>query len=408
MFFEDYKSIHCVGIGGIGLSGLARICAAKGMKVTGSDSTASHITDQLNEEGILTHIGHDADHLQKNCDLLVYSEAIPMSNVEILAAKDMGIPTMTYFQALGLLTDSYKLIAISGTHGKTTTTAMLSLILTEAGLDPTVLVGTNLKEFNGRNVRIGESDLFVVEACEYRNNFRHLNPHLFGVINMDLDHLDSYSNEGEYQMAFHDLADKSEETIWPGEFEVYDGEVGVPGEHNKIDAGLAAHCARELGASEEAIGSALRKFTGTWRRYELKGEFKGAKIYDDYAHHPVEIKAVLKTAREQYPDKVIKVVYQPHQYSRTKAFFSEFAESFKDANEVIVPDIYECRDSEEDKTVSAEGLAHAINESGTPARFGDGLENTLSILRKEVENDEVVFIMGAGTVTWIAEELVKS
>lgn len=406
MFFEEYKTIHCVGIGGIGLSGLARIAAAKGITVTGSDSTASHITDQLSEEGITTHIGHDASHLPKDCDLLVYSEAIPLENTEIQEADSRGIPKMTYFEALGLLTESYKLIAISGTHGKTTTTAMLSLILTEAGLDPTVLVGTNLKEFNGRNVRIGESDLFVVEACEYRNNFRHLQPWLFGVINMDLDHLDAYPNEAAYQAAFHDLAEKSEEVIWPGEFETYSGEVGVPGDHNKIDAGLAAHCARALGASEEAIAKALKNFTGTWRRYEMKGEYNEAIIYDDYAHHPVEIKAVLKTARAQYPEKNILVVYQPHQYSRTKAFFDEFAQSFSDADEVIVPDIYECRDTEEDKTVSAEGLAEAIHANGTKASFGNGLENTLKTLKSSIGEGDVVFIMGAGNVTDLATSLV--
>lgn len=406
MFFKQNRTVHFVGVGGIGLSGLARICMHKGILASGSDSKPSAITDALQQEGLNYFTEHKKSNVPEDCDLLVFSEAVPSDNPERQAAKEMDIPEMNYFEALAAATTEHKLIAIAGTHGKTTTTAMLSLILIRAGLDPMVLVGTKLKEFKGSNVNLGAGEYFVVEACEYRDNFRHLSPWLLGVVNMDLDHIDAFASQEEYEAAFKRLAAKSDAVIWPEEIPDYQGPLGVPGAHNRADASLAAHCARQCGVEESVIESALAEFTGTWRRFEYKGECNGAPVIDDYGHHPVEIAAVLKTVREQYPDKTIKLVFQPHQYSRTKAFFDEFVQELSKADEVWIPNIYECRDTEEDKSITAEDLVAAIEKAGGHAKNGNGVEATAQTLKSQDHSKAIILVMGAGNVTEIANALV--
>ena len=407
-FLKDASKAFFVGIGGIGMSGLARLLKAKGIAVSGSDSTASSITEELRGEGISVSIGHAMENLPEDADLVVYSEAIPEENIELQEAKSREIPSLTYFQALGEMTANYKVVAVAGTHGKTTTAAMLGLILIEAGLDPTVLIGSKLKEFGNRNVHSGEGDLFVVEACEYRRNFMSLKPDLLGITNIEIDHVDFFKSQKEYERAFQDLAAQSEAVVWPDEVAEYEGELAVPGEHNQMNAGMAALLARRLGVSEGIIAQTLAEYKGAWRRFEYKGETpEGAVIYDDYAHHPSEIQATLAGAREKYPDARIVAVFQAHQYSRTAALLNAFAESFEDADEVIIPNIYEARDTEEDKhAVSAQRLVEAISAHHDCVRFGDGLEKTAQYLAETVTEGDLVLVMGAGDVGKIVEMIL--
>lgn len=407
-FLKDANKIFFIGIGGIGMSGLARLLKAKGKEVSGSDSASSSTTDELEEEEIGITIGHNSHHLEEDTELVVYSEAIPETNVELVKARELGIPTLTYFEALGEVTEGYRVIAVAGSHGKTTTTAMLALILQQAGKDPTVIVGSKLKEFGNKNVRIGESDLFVVEACEYRRNFLSLKPDLLGITNIELDHLDYFKDQADYEQAFNTLAGQSQEVLWPEDTSEYEGELGIPGEHNQKNAGLAAMMARRLGVKEPDIASALAGYLGAWRRFEFKGtSLYGALIYDDYAHHPSEITATLQGAREKYPDERIIAVFQPHQYSRTRALLQDFAEAFEDADEVIIPNIYPARDSEEDrKAISPDILVDEISRYHENVRNGSGLENTQRYLEDTLEEGDVLIVMGAGDVDKIIPKLL--
>jgi UDP-N-acetylmuramate--alanine ligase len=285
---------------------------------------------------------------------------------------------------------------------------MLGLMLIEAGYDPTVLIGSKLKEFGNRNVHVGQSDLFVLEACEYRRNFMSLHPDLLGITNIELDHLDYFKNQDDYEQAFEDLAAQSNEVLWPDEHAEYEGELGLPGQHNLMNAGLAAQMARRLGVSEDVIASVLKRYQGAWRRFEYKGETpEGAVIYDDYAHHPSEIQATLEGAREKYPEARIVAVFQPHQYSRTAALLDAFAESFENADEVIIPNIYEARDSEADKrAVSVETLVEAILHHHDNVRAGEGLEATAEYLADTISSGDLVLVMGAGDVGKIIGKLL--
>jgi UDP-N-acetylmuramate--alanine ligase len=396
-FLEHANKIFFVGIGGIGTSGLARLCKAQGMEVTGSDSVKSALTKELEEEEIKVHIGHKV--LPDDVDLLIYSEAVPADNPERSSARENGIEELSYFEALGQFTENYRVVAVAGTHGKTTTTAMLGLILIHAGLSPNVLVGTKVKEFGNSNVHVGESDLFVVEACEYRRNFLPLQPSLLGVTNMEYDHMDYFKSFDDYQSAFEELAGQSDEVVWPDEIAEYEGELQVIGQYNQMNAGMAANLARRLGVSELAIAEALAEFKGTWRRFELRGQLYGAPVYDDYAHHPTEIMATLEATRGAYPDRRIVAVFEPHQYSRTIGLLDAFAHSFEEADEVIISSIYEVRDSQAVKdAVSAESLANTISEHHESAHFIDGYRKTAEYLNETIGEEDLVLIMGAGPV----------
>jgi len=406
-FFEDSSKLYFIGIGGIGMSGLARLFAAQGKEVLGSDAQDSSTVEELRADEISVFVGHDEGQLPDDTELVIYSEAIPEDNEELMKARDLEIPTMTYFEALGKVTDDYHLVAVAGSHGKTTTTAMLSLILVNAGLDPTVIVGSKLKEFGNRNVRVGTGEVFVVEACEYRRNFMSLHPNLLGVTNIELDHIDYFKSQEDYELAFQELADQSEEVVWPDEISEYERDVGVPGNHNLLNAGMAAHLARRLGVSEEIIAESLAAYEGAWRRFEYRGTSCGALIYDDYAHHPTEIQATLQGAREKYPESRIVAVFQPHQYSRTAALLDAFADAFEDADEVIIPNIYAARDSAADKAaVSSEALVDAIADYHDEVRYGDGLENTAEYLLDTIQDGDLVLIMGAGDVNSIIPRIL--
>jgi UDP-N-acetylmuramate--alanine ligase len=393
---KGVQRIHFVGIGGIGASGLARLLFMQGKDVSGSDLTATELTRDLSLEGIEVKIGHLA---LPEVDILIYSEAVPGNDPQRLEAKERGIPEMNYFEALGEFVEDYRVIAVAGTHGKTTTATMLALILIAADYDPTVLVGTKVKELEGKNMRMGASDFFLVEACEYRRDFLTLSPALLGVTNMEFDHMDYFKDYADYHSAFEELSEQCEEVIWPDDYSEFEGDLKVPGNHNLMNAGLAAHMARRLGVPEGIISSTLEEFTGTWRRFEYKGELNGAIIIDDYAHHPTEIRATIQAAEEEYPERRIVAVFQPHQFSRTIALIDEFAASFEGASEVIIPNIYAVRDSEADKNaLTAKGFVETISKHHMNAKFIDGLEATAAYLKESLSEDDVLLVMGAGPI----------
>jgi len=392
--FEGINQVHFIGIGGIGMSSLARLFMAQGKRVTGSDQNESDLVKELIEEGAQIHIGHSA--LPEGTECVVYSEAIPEENPERVAAAEL--PIFNYFEALGEASRDYKVLAVAGTHGKTTTTAMLGYLLQEVGLDPTVIVGSKVPQFDNKNFRMGKSKWMVVEACEYRRNFLPLRPHVLGITNMELDHLDYFIDEADYIEAFNELKAQSETTVPAMDF--WDP-VGLPGSHNRENAGLAAAMARSIGVEDF---SALARFKGTWRRFQDRGEWNGAIVIDDYAHHPTELTVTIQTVRKEYPAKRVIAVFQPHQHSRTAAFVQEFAQALKLADLVIIPNIYATRDTEEDKlAMSEENFIDELREFGVNVEYPGSLEETASYLNPILSDQDLVLIMGAGDVNRILD-----
>lgn len=427
-------NIHCIGIGGIGLSALARLLHEEGHQVSGSDASPSALTEELKKEGISVYDEHRDVHISQSIDWVIYSEAISKDNPEYREALSLGLKTSSYFEALGEWGKTKKMIAIAGTHGKTTTTAMTALILTEGDMDPSVVVGSKVNEFGGKNMRAGKSDLLVVEACEYRASFHHLSPFCAIVTNCEVDHLDYYENETAYHDAFlyflqkipsdgYVVCDLSDEHLKEltadlscniidiSEKELVAGiQMSLPGDHIKFDALLAQEAARIFGVDDASIKKSLSSFQGTWRRMEKRGEYKGALLYDDYGHHPTEIRVTLKALREAHPDKRIICVYQPHQYSRTALLLDDFKTAFKDADLVVIPNIYEARDSEEDKKkVSAESFVQTVQEYHKgEVIYGDGLSATADKLKGITSPNDVLITMGAGNVFKVLEYLKNS
>lgn len=442
-FLNTIKKIHFIGIGGIGVSAVARLFLGRGVIVSGSDRDHSLITEKLAEKGATIFIGHDSKHISENCDLLVYSPAVPENNPELMSARGKGIKTYSYPEALGVISKDMRTIAVSGTHGKTTTTAMIAEVLISAQKSPTVIVGSLLKG-SGSNFVAGESDLFVVEACEYKRSFLNLSPEILVITNIDNDHLDYYKDIDDIISAFHTLAmkvpefgfvvaDLNDENIKKAldgiKAKIIDYSLksstpklilAVPGEHNMRNAFAALAVAQVLGVDESVARSALAGFQGTWRRMERKGEMpKGVIVYDDYAHHPTEIRATLQGFRSKFGSARTRVVFQPHLYSRTKLLLNEFAESFTDADEVIVAPIYAAREAP-DLEISAEILAQAIvnftrqgfgkSSNGLPWMGVRAMSDFSAIgtyLKDTTEKGDIIITMGAGDVHKIGEALLK-
>ncbi len=430
-FLDSIHAVHFIGIGGIGVSAVARLMLSRKVSVTGSDRDDSLITEKLGDMGARIFIGHDAKHIPEVCDLVVYSPAVPDINPELALAREKGIATYSYPEALGLISKGMRTVAVSGTHGKTTTTAMIAEILISAQKSPTVIVGSLLK--SGTNFVHGESDIFVVEACEYKRSFLNLSPEILVITNIDNDHLDYYKDIEDIQSAFRELVMKVLETGFivcdPGDAIVKPALVGVtakiidytkeelkieltvPGDHNIKNAKAALAVARILEVEHNDAEKALAEFQGTWRRMELKGEMEnGAIIYDDYAHHPTEIKAALQGFRAKFPAQRIRVVFQPHLYSRTKLLLNDFAGSFADANEVIVAPIYAAREAP-DGEISAEILAQAIADHqkvvGLRVWAMHDFPAIVDYLRDTTQKGDVVITMGAGDIFKIGESLMK-
>lgn len=437
---EGIKTVHFIGIGGIGMSALARLMQQLGKHVTGSDVVETDLIRDLRREGIKIFIGHRGRNVSIPTDLVVYSQAIPKQNEEWEQARKAQILLASYAEAMGVYTHMKYTIAIAGTHGKSTTTAMIGLILLNAGLDPTIVVGTKMRELNNSNFRFGRSNFLVLEACEYRRSFLEYSPSIVVLPNIDLDHLDYFKDERDYVSAFtsfikkiphggHMIANGDDrhiqeirKTTKGNVIDIHFGSthyetlgqqyayprLQIPGDHNKKDAVLAAVTARVLDVPDQKIYDTLSSFAGTWRRFEYKGKIQsGALFYDDYGHHPTEIQATLQGARELYPHKRIICVFQPHQYSRTRHFLSSFASSFTMADEVIIPDIYAARDSlEEQQAITVDMFVHTIRQYHPVVRNGGGIENTALYLARNTDADSVVITMGAGNIDLLYNHLV--
>ena len=429
MKLSDYNRIHMIGIGGIGMSGLARLFLHEKKEVSGSDTNQSENTRKLEAEGAVISYTHDLTIINDSkIDLVVYTEAVSSDNVELRAAKEKGIPTLNYFGALGMVANEYYLIAISGTHGKTTTTAMLIDIFEEASLDPTAIVGS-LRSKTNSNFRAGKSKYFIVEACEYRRDFMSLEPDVLVITNIEHEHVDYYPDLSSVQAAFRELALRVPEdgavianVSDPNLAPVLEGlpcavidyrqaldlslRLRLPGLHNRLNAAASASASRFLGVEQRVINEALENFAGTWRRFEYKGNCNNAPVYDDYAHHPTEIAASIAGARELYPDKQLTVVFQPHTYSRTAELFDDFVTELSKADSVILVPVYAAR-KEEGYTRTSEDLAAAINANGVPAVHFQTLEAAALEVEQSVSGNDVVLVMGAGNVASIAQQLTK-
>ena len=421
------KKVHFVGIGGIGISAIARMMLQDGKEVSGSDIARSEITDTLQEKGSKISIGQDIDQIPKDTDLIVYTNAIKSANASFLdELKKLGKPLLSYPEMLRIVSESKKTIAIAGTHGKTTTTAMIATLLIDAKFDPTVVVGAFLKREES-NVVVGRGDYFIVEADEYRRAFLNLKPTVLVITNIDADHLDYYKDIADIQNAFHELAISVREdgfvvtnathshitpvlkdiraTVIDYGLIKQTPTLNFPGKHNIENAKAALAVAEVLGLDGEEARASLKTFLGTTRRFEYKGETAtGALVYDDYAHNPQKVRAALQGTREKYTDRKIFAVFQPHLFSRTKLLLNEFAKSFTDADDVIVLPIYPAREID-DGTISNQDLAQAILKEQSNARALT-FEEAGEYLKKIVKTGDVIVTLGAGEAYKVGEDLL--
>lgn len=429
---ETKKHIHFIGIGGIGMSALARFWQHEGAVVTGSDREPSLITEGLEALGIVIDYEQKADNIssRKDLELVVYTEAMPKDHPEMVAARELGVPMVNYFEALGQVANEYYLIAVAGSHGKTTTTAMITDILEEAGLDPTAIIGS-LRSKTKSNFRAGKSKYAVVEACEYKRDYLHLAPDVLVITNLEWEHVDYYKDLADVQSAFREFAMKVPEdgaiitnVTDPNIAPVIAGlstniidyrplidltlKLRQPGMHTRMNAAAAKGAAEFLGIETGKVNEALEWFAGTWRRFEYKGEVSGAPVYDDYGHHPTELRATFAGVRELYPDHKLKVIFQSHTYSRTHELFADFVTVLATADEVSLLPIYAAR--EENKWgVSSEKLAAAIIEQGTLCTVYETIPACALAVKESLAYDkkEVVLVIGAGAVTEVASLLTE-
>jgi len=420
---------YFIGIGGIGISALAKFYLSRGEEIAGSDACDSELLDTLRASGAKIFIGQKAENIPSNCTEIIHTPAAKDDNPEIIEAKKRGLKILSYPEALGELSKNYYTIAISGTHGKSTTTSMLGLALIEAGLDPTIIVGTKLKEFNNTNFRAGKSKYLVIEACEHEASFLNYYPQIAIITNIEEDHLDYYKTLENIQKAFEEFVSHIPEDGYLVKekgisleskgtnisYSITDEEMvkikpimQLPGEHNLLNALAVYKVAKILGAKEEDVLRSLSKYQGSWRRFDISNIGKFIFI-DDYAHHPTEIEATLKSAREKYPDKKICCVYEPHQYQRTQFLFDGFISTFqnnlknKNLDQLFLIDVYDVvgREGDEEikKNYNSKILAERIQN---PNCLYVG--NTQEI--KNVINDyDVVIMMGAGTIYNISQKL---
>lgn len=453
--FQKPIHIHFIGIGGISMSGLAEILLQEGFTVSGSDARESALTHHLEEKGAQLFYGQRASNITDGIDCVVYTAAISRDNAELIEAVARKIPMLTRAELLGQLMKNYDTpIAVSGTHGKTTTTSMISHILLEGDLDPTISVGGILRAIGG-NIRVGNSGTFITEACEYTNSFLHFFPKIGVILNIEEDHLDFFKDLEDIRHSFHEFAallpsdgtlvingditdypeiykdlechvttygtsadfDYSAENLTYNEkgYVSFDlikhGEttdhihLSVTGSHNVSNALASIATAELLDIPMETIKKGLLSFTGTDRRFEYKGTRNGVTIVDDYAHHPTEILATLKAA-EHYPHRELWCVFQPHTYTRTKAFFHEFAEVLSHTDHLVLADIYAARETDT-LGISSRDLAEEVKKLGTDAYYLPTFTEIENFLKEHCAPGDLLITMGAGNVVDIGDALLK-
>ena len=450
------------------MSALARWLSVLGKNVSGCDAAESKITDDLSNASIPIVFGHNPDHIKEfKPDIIIASPAVPEDNPEILEAKKMGVPVLNYPEALGLLSNSLVTTAICGTNGKSTTTALVGLALIKGGIDPTILVGSIIKEISG-NFRKGDSNIAVIEACEYKRAFHHYTPQNIIITNIEAEHLDYFKSLENVISAFKEFAlrlkkngaliangddrnvaevinevsvkrpdikiirfgkgencDVRFSNIKVKKEKTYFNAVSlknqaitfclqIPGEFNVYNAAAALAAAALYGVSFEKSSDILNDFAGIWRRFERVGEYRGALIISDYAHHPTAVEKTLLAARSIFPKRRIVAVFQPHQHNRTRMLFDDFVICFDAADVVILPEIYKVlgRMSEEDKKISSSDLVGAIKdrdgEKGVSREilFSKDLNEAEYLIKKHIQKNDCVLIMGAGDIGDLPEKIV--
>ncbi|RLB11766.1 MAG: UDP-N-acetylmuramate--L-alanine ligase [Deltaproteobacteria bacterium] len=453
---KKIKKIHFVGIGGIGMSGIAELLINLGYKVSGCDLKRSSITERLESLGAEIEYLHSKNHID-GVDVVVYSSAVSDKNPELIEARKRAIPVIPRAEMLAELMRFKYGIAVSGAHGKTTTTCMIASILNAAEMDPTVIIGGRVKIWNGSNARLGQGDILVAEADESDGTFLKLSSVISVVTNIDYEHMDYYKSMEKLRSSFVEFVNKlpfyglavlclddreirknvipyikrryvtyglETDAVIKGRFLkrdnfgtrfelLYKGKslgevfVGMPGVHNVLNALAAIGVAMELGVSMDSIVKGLRNIGGLERRFQIKGETKGILIMDDYAHHPTEIKATLKTVRQWWPYRRLIVAFQPHRYSRTKALFDKFATSFDYADILIVNPIYPASEPPIEG-VDSEKLALAIKEHGHKnVIYSKGLDETLAILMEIAKPGDMILTLGAGNIYTVGEKFLK-
>lgn len=453
--FNIPEKIHFMGIGGISMSGLAEILLDRGFTICGSDRAPSAITKHLEAKGVHIAYGQCAQNITDDIDAVVYTAAIHPDNPEFAEAVKKGIPMLDRAELLGQMMSHYKnSVAVAGTHGKTTTTSMLTHIFLQAKTDPTISVGGILKAIHG-NIRIGRSENFITEACEYTNSFLKFNPKIEVILNIEEDHLDFFKDIDDIRHSFKAFAEKLPDDgtliingeidnigeitenlkcrvityglkdcfeyhaknitfneLGAGRFDLYHNgtyidhiELSVTGLHNVSNALSAVATAEALHLPFEAVKAGLKAFEGTDRRFEYKGEFNGVTVIDDYAHHPTEIAATL-TAAKNYPHKDIWCVFQPHTYTRTKAFLHEFAEALSLADKVVLADIFAARENDPGDIHSTD-IQKLIEKKGVPVYYFPSFEEIEKFLSEKCTHGDLLITMGAGDVVNIGENLLS-
>ncbi len=431
---KDVQHIHCIGIGGVGISALARLLVGQGKVVSGTEDNESPETlNPLRAQGVVVSLNLIPSQLPM-AEYYIYSDAWLTKHPDVLAeARTRNVPVKSYFEALGEIANKYKVIAVAGAHGKTTTTAMLIDVLEAGGLDPVGIVGslrikTGSNFRGGRNSSEGE-EYFVVEADEYRRHFMEFSPYILVILNIDADHLDYYKDLAEIESAFHDLALKIpkdgfivcnalDEKLRPVIANVSCAVVDYMNYFDpalslnvlslhRVNAAAVLAVAEVLHISVYVARTALAEFTGTWRRFEYKGKTKkGADVYDDYGHHPTEVRTTLKSIRETFPNRKIFIVFQPHLYSRTKILFNEFVHAFDDADDIIIAPIFAAREAP-DPSISHSILAEKIVELRKHAMALDSFDEVHNYLAREAHEGDLVITMGAGDIYKVGEKLVS-
>ena len=453
--FEEPIHVHFIGIGGISMSCLAEILLEEGFTISGSDAKQSALTDSLAQKGATIYIGQKASNLSIRPALVVYTAAIREDNEEFKAAVDAGIPMLSRAELLGQIMDNYeKSIAVAGTHGKTTTTSMISQILLVAKADPTISVGGILEAIGG-NIRVGASEVFITEACEYTNSFLHFHPKYSIITSVEAEHLDFFKDIDDIRRSFHEFAGNTAHDgvlIINGQIAALDQitnnlscsvttyglcenddfyaknityndhacgtytlmhktedlgtvSLSVPGRHNVSNSLAAIALCLNLGLPLDVIKKGLLQFGGTKRRFEYKGTKNGITVIDDYAHHPTEVAATLTAARN-YPHGRIICVFQPHTYSRTKAFLSDFARVLSMADIVVLADIYAAREKNT-IGISSKDLLAELQKNGQESYYFPSFDEIEKFLSEKCINNDLLITMGAGDVYLIGEHLLQ-
>ena len=455
---SEIKKIYFIGIGGTSMSGLALMSQSKGFDVCGSDMRPCSYTEKLEMNNIPVIIGHFAENVPEDADLVVYSAAINQNNIEIVTAKKYNIPLLERSYYLGLISDFYpKTIAVSGTHGKTTTSSLTSLMLYNAGLDPSVSIGGTLPQIGG-NSRVGESEIFVIEACEFIDSFLHTKHKIGIILNIEEDHLDYFTGgieqikqsflkfaqilpvdglliaNGDDPKVMSILGDikvpvvtfgLGEEHDWRAENIVYDNlgkptfdvyfkneyydtfSLMIPGEHNVLNSLSVIACAHTFNVKKDVMKKTFIEFRGAKRRFEFVGEERNIKVFEDYAHHPTELRVTIEACKN-YKHNKLWVVFQPHTYSRTYFLFDDFVDAVKDADIVIFNDIYSDREAN-DWNVYSEDLAEKVTEKhSVDARVISSFEDIVNYIKANAVEDDFVLVAGSQSINQVAFDLVEA